>query len=171
MRRVYLSQGFTLIELLVTISVISILMGIGIYGLREAFIKSAIREQAMSVDNILKTARTAARIRQETVTVNLPLNVNLATYRAFVDTNGNVAYDSGDVLISQDSLSSNVIISGATYTVFTYTPLGAVMTGNQIILKRQDGAVPNQYKITIASTGMDQVHISTDSGTSWQRAW
>lgn len=171
MSRFNSNEGFTLIEMLITIAIISILAGIGIYGFREAFIKSAIREQTMSVDTTLKTARTAARIRQETVTVNLPLNVNLGTYQAFVDKNGNLVYDSGDVLISRNSMASNVIISSATYTVFTYTPLGSVLTGNQIVLKRQDAAVPNQYKITIASTGLDQVHISTDSGTSWQRAW
>lgn len=123
-------RGFTLIELLVTITVLAILLGIGVPGMREFVLNnrqiSAVNEMVAS----LQYARTEAIARNGTVSVCPSADGASCSGSAwdtgwivFDDEDGDGAVDGGDdeilraaeAIRNLDFVSSGGIANGVTY--------------------------------------------------------
>lgn len=159
-------KGFTLLELLIVIAVLTILIGIATYGFRDVRLRSALKGSVQSLESDILWARTAAKTRQERVSVNLevgaekPYTINLVR---------------GNRLMKSGRISNGVnILSVTPNTLFTFNGTGMTENETTIVLNRVDAAstgIIDQYRLRLSITGIVLVERSLDGGSTWSQAW
>ena len=79
--------GFTLVEALVVISIIGILSGMGVAGLRSAMANTRIKDAAYNVTAYMERTANAARRLNSTLCVKKVSSQKLTTYKSACDAN------------------------------------------------------------------------------------
>jgi len=133
-------RGFTLIELLVTITVLAILLGVGVPGLRDFVLNnrqvSAVNEMVGS----LQYARTEAISRNRTVSLCPSSNGTSCSgsewavgWIVFSDQDGDGVVDGGDTVLRRNEALDNIdfVSDGGIASAVVYRRNGrATATGN-----------------------------------------
>jgi type IV fimbrial biogenesis protein FimT len=127
-------SGFTLIELLITISVLVILSSIAANGYSTTVNNNRIYASQNEFVAYLALARSEAARRglPVIVTATAPVAGNAfgGGWTAFVDTNANGAFDSGEpVLRSHEALPSTILIGDGTTTSIVFNSSGFLSGG------------------------------------------
>jgi type IV fimbrial biogenesis protein FimT len=134
-------RGFTLIELLVTITVLAIVLGVGLPGLRDFVLNNRQVSAVNDMVGNLQYARTEAVARNRTVSVCPSANGTSCSgsdwsvgWIVFNDDDGDGAMDGGDeVVLRRVEARGNLdfVSEGGIASAVTYRRNGrAVATGN-----------------------------------------
>lgn len=101
------SRGFTFIELLITLSIVSILLGIGIPNLTENIRHSRVKTAAQSMIESLEVTRSNAVFSNKRTTIQKLTNWEDG-WEVFVDTNNNGSRDPGEQALQMQSKLNGV---------------------------------------------------------------
>lgn len=159
-------KGFTLIELLTVIAILTVLIGIATFSFRDVRLRSALKGGVQSLESDILWARTAAKTRQERVSVNLEVGAEKEYTINLV--RGNRLMRSGRIYNGVN------ILSVTPNTSFIFNGTGMTENETTIVLNRVDAAstgIIDQYRLRLSITGIVLVERSLDGGSTWSRAW
>lgn len=165
-------RGFTLIELLITITVLVILSSIAANGYSTTVNNNRIYASQNEFVAYLTLARSEAARRGLPVVVKAtsPASGNAfgGGWTAFVDTNGNGSFDTGEpVLRSHEALPSSILVGDGTTTSIVFNSTG-FLSGGAIDVKlcATDPTLAG-FDISIQANGLtDVADVAGHAGSS-----
>jgi len=120
-------RGFTLTEAMLALALLSMTLGIGVPAIRQMIHGQQLRQATIDLGMALILTRQEAIMRRQAVVLDNLDGEWSSGWRAFVDHNGNGAFDTGEqVLKSSDTIADGVRINGNTPVsrYVRYTPTG-----------------------------------------------
>lgn len=119
--------GFTMIELMIVVVVISLATSMAAPGLQTAYERMKYRAAVRNVTSTLRLARSTAITTKQQVGVLLDDNTKTMTIFADLVNPANYAFESGDSVISVDTLPKEIVWLGTDCTndVLAFEPNGS----------------------------------------------
>jgi len=176
------AQGFTVIELMVTITVLAILIAIGLPNLREFLAGNRLSSNVNGFIGLVNYARSEAIVRNQDVVIcpkDTSTNActstttwNTQDVQAFVDVNGNGAFDSGDVLLktiaAMDPSDSQTGFTQDAASVIVFGSAGFARAEQmfKIYAKSDDEAYQARMGRTVCVSRVGRVRVTAYAATS-----
>ena len=146
------NKGFTLIELMIVIAIFAVLAGITAPMFLQWRDRTKVSGDATELRAVFEMAKMRAIKHNTNTIVSFP---NTTSYRAFVDTNNNGAWDAGEDIFAERVLSPGVTITVNTFAGndMAFNPRGMAngpaSTGT--ITMRSPGG--ERYSVVVSSFG------------------
>lgn len=102
------ARGFTLIELLLTLTIMSILMGLGLPALQNMIGREKLLGAAREISVSMRNARLEAIKTSGPTVVALDIDPLRRTVTSFADDNDDGVYDAGERLLSRTTVTAGV---------------------------------------------------------------
>ena len=173
-------RGFSLIELLLTLTVMSILIGLGVPALRNFIHREKLLGAAREISVSLRNARLEAIKTNGATAVAVDVNPAVRTITSFVDDDDDGTFDAGERLISRRTLTGGVYFSSPAGNGINDVVDGFQKAGTVGIARfNADGSVDaigafryadargNFLEIRIDPVSVARVKIRKWDGTTW----
>jgi len=108
------SHGFTLIELLLTLTIMSVLMGLGLPALQNMIGREKLLGAAREISVSMRNARLEAIKTSGPTAVALDIDPTRRTVTSFVDDDDDGVYDAGERLLSLRTVTAGVDLTAPT---------------------------------------------------------
>jgi type IV fimbrial biogenesis protein FimT len=137
-------DGFTLTEIVIVLAIIGVLIAIGFPTFSAWLPGYRLKSAAHDLQGHLQTAKYEAVQRSGNVAVVFTAGAFIPTgrvgsYQVFVDTDGDLNLDVGEVLIRQVNMPDNVSLTAAAPANITFNPRGIPNAGATITLRNSQG--------------------------------
>lgn len=168
-------RGFTLVEMMVVVAMIALILGVTLPNLWRAAVRADMMSQVGVIQQALGVSRIFAIKNSSQVALQLLPNDDapVEKYRihAWVDENGNGAFDGGEELVGEWPMTSEITIfieeGNASHTLhgLAGNALGVVFFANGIAMVHDDQVGTGQGAVVLQDTYENKLRIIIQGGS------